>query len=284
MGFDTIYADVPDQQKNALKAFRETYPLKSASIAGTEWTYYTAGSGEKVILWLVGGLKKADAAYQSIPPMVDDFRIIAPDYPALSTMKELADGLAGICEQENANSVYVLAGSFGGMLAQVFVRQYPDMVEKLVLSTTTAPDSKQRGRYHQRRLMIKLAPGAMLRKSVQSQMFDTIAPPENEAEFYRAYLKELYEQRLGKADIVSLFDAILDYMEQNFSPDDLENWSGDMLIIKSDNDATFGDSAQNSLAKLYPSARIHSFEGAGHSPASTRRGEFFDLVRDFFGG
>lgn len=284
MSFDVIYENVPSEQKNALKAFREQHPLTTVRVDDTEWTYHSAGSGEKTILWLVGGLKKADAAYQSIPLLADSYRIIAPDYPALSTMKELADGLAAIYETENVESVYVLAGSFGGMLAQVFLRDYPDKVAKIVLSTTTTPDESHIERYQQLLEMARLAPEELLKETAQSQMFATIAPPDSEAEFYRAYLKELYEQRLSKADIVSIYEALIDYMGQTFSAEDLADWEGEMLIINSDNDATFGQDVQHSLSGVYPSATVHTFEGAGHSPGSTRREEFFALVRDFFSG
>ena len=282
MSFDEIYENVPSEQKDALKTFREQYPLKTIPVDNIDWTYHTAGSGEKTILWLVGGLKKADAACQTIPLLVDSYHIIAPDYPALLTMKDLADGLAAICEAENAESVYVLAGSFGGMLAQVFLREYPDTVSKIILSTTTAPDKNHIERYQQLLDMAKLAPENLLKETAQSQMFGTIAPPDSEADFYRAYLKELYEQRLSKADIVSIYEAIIDYMGRDFSADDLVNWEGKMLIINSDNDATFGPEVQDSLSGLYPRATIHTFEGAGHSPGSTRRDEFFALVRNFF--
>jgi len=282
MSFDALYQAVPDEQKTALQAFRENYPQQSLNVAGVTWTYHTAGTGKNTILWLVGGLKKADAAYKSIPLLADDFAIIAPDYPAVATMAGLADGLAAILKKEGVASVFILAGSFGGMLAQVFLRRHPAMVAKVVLSTTTAPSNHQVERYQQLLGMAQAAPEDLLKQTAQTQMFSTIAPPESETDFYRAYLKELYEQRLSKADIVSIYEAIIDYMGRTFSATDLADWSGEMLIINSDNDATFGDDVQQSLLALYPQARVHTFTGAGHSPASTRKSEFFALVRDFF--
>ena len=280
--FDTLYANVPSEQRDALQAFREKHPLKHISIDDTDWTYHTAGDGNETILWLVGGLKKADAAYKSIPELSDNYRIIAPDYPALGTMHALAEGLAGILKAENVKRVYVLAGSFGGMLAQVFMRHYPHLVEKVVLSTTTAPDVSHTERYQQLLEMAQLAPDALLAETAQTQMFGTIAPSDDEANFYRAYLKELYEERLTKSDIVTIYQAILDYMAQPFSSDDLDDWNGELFILNSDNDGTFGDSAQNALIDLYPQARVHTFTGAGHSPASTQRDVFFEIVKTFF--
>jgi pimeloyl-ACP methyl ester carboxylesterase len=274
MNFDELYKDVPDVQKNALKAFREQNPPKQLN----GWSYLSAGQGTETILWLVGGLKKADAAFQTIPLMADTFRIIAPNYPALSSMDALADGLATILEAETIESAYVLSGSFGGMLGQVFLRTYPAKVKKLVLSTTTAPDSAHIERYQQLYGIASAAPEEMLRELAPSQMFGTIAPPAHEADFYRAYLKELYTQRLNKADILSTYEAIIDYMKHDFSV-----WEGDnLLILKSDNDATFGEAEQEKLIALYPNAATHTFTGAGHSPSSTQREAYFAKVREFF--
>ncbi|MEM9954683.1 MAG: alpha/beta hydrolase [Chloroflexota bacterium] len=284
MTFDKIYHNVPAEQRKALKAFRQDNPHKSLIVNKIEWTYYSLVQGEKTILWLVGGLKKADAAYKSIPMLSEQYRIIAPDYPALSTMGELADGLAGILDVEGIEQVYVLAGSFGGMLAQVFLRAYPERVAKIVLSTTTVPDASHIERYQQLLGMAQVAPDDLLAKTAQTQMFSTIAPADNDADFYHAYLKELYEQRLAKTDIVTIYQAIIDFMGQSFAPDDMSNWDGEILIINSDNDATFGATVQHSLFNLYPDAIVHTFEGAGHSPASTQREAFFERVEQFFAG
>lgn len=281
--FESLYANVPAGQRKALLAFRDNYDQHKLDVADTTWTYTTAGTGEKTILWLVGGLKRADAAYKSVPLMTDSYAIIAPDYPALGSMDTLANGLAAILDAQNVEHAYVLAGSFGGMLAQVFLRRHSERVAKIILSTTTAPVAEGIERYQQLLGMAQAAPPDLLAETAQSQMFSTIAPPDDEAAFYRAYLKELYEERLTKADIVTIYEAIIDYMGRTFSTDDLTAWDGDMLIFNSDNDATFGDDSQQALYTLYPDAQVHTFEGAGHSPGSTQRDAFFRRTRDFFG-
>jgi pimeloyl-ACP methyl ester carboxylesterase len=121
-----------------------------------------------------------------------------------------------------------------------------------------------------------------VREQAAKQFFAIIAPSENEANFYRAYLKELFSYRLNKEDIMSTYKAMIDYMQRDFSADELTNWEGQMLIINSDNDATFGEEAQQTLYSFYPQAKTQTFEGAGHSPGSTHREEFFRVVREFF--
>ncbi|MGB1285183.1 MAG: alpha/beta fold hydrolase [Aggregatilineales bacterium] len=282
--FDHYYADVPAEQRNALQHFRETHTLQNADINGTTWQYYDIGTGETVILWLVGGLRVADAAYRSIPLMEtsDAYRIIAPDYPPLENMAALADGLAGLITQLKITQVNVLSGSFGGMLAQVLVRRHPQLIKKLILSTTAAPSPDIAERYTQQLAMIAPLDESTIQQGAKMQMLETLAPSDEERAFWRAYLDELYTERLDKAHITTTYQCLIDYMQNyEFASDDLADFTGDILIFDSDNDATFGQDVQASLTDLYPQAQRHTFIGAGHSPGSTRRDEFFQRVRDF---
>lgn len=286
MSFDTYYDDVPASQRDALRQFRQQHPPRTVTAPdGTNWTYYTTGDGGQVLLWLVGGLKRADAAYRSIPLLSDTFKIVAPDYPAVSSMQALADGLHAILEQEAAQSAHILAGSFGGMLAQVFARAYPHRVDRIILSTTSAPDASAAENFRQQRAFIEPLPEETIQTGAKMQMYTTIAPPDEESAFYRAYLDELYSERLNKNDIMTMYDCIIDYMANaDFSPDDLSDGGASMLILGSADDQTFDRGAFERLTQLYPKAQTHLFENGGHSPASTQRDAYFARVREFLSG
>ncbi len=280
--FDTFYANVPPEQRDLLRQFRQTHLSKQAVIKGTSWEYIACGQGADAILWLVGGLRVADAAYRSIPLMEDAFRIIAPTYPSLTTMNDLCDGLAGLLDAEGIQRVHILAGSFGGMVAQAFVRRHPKRVNSLVLSTTAALDAEAAERYHQQAAMIAAAPPDVVAQVSKTNFIKMIDPPETERAFWTAYVDELFTQRLGKDDLLSTITCLLDFAENHpLTPDDLKDWPGRVLIIESADDATFDAAARAQLKSLYPTARIHTFEAGGHSPATTRRSEYFALVRDF---
>jgi len=281
--FETQYSTAEPTLRDALKAFREAYQEKSHDYKGYTWSYYDIGDDNApVILWLVGGLRMADAAFRSIPLMKDDFRIIVPSYPSVSTMAMLADGLADILKAEDIKQCSVLAGSFGGMIAQVFVRRHGKRTNKLILSTTTAPDPKQAENYEQQREMIAQSPEALVMETAKKRMFGMINPAEHEAKFWEAYLDELYSKRLDKQDLLSTYDCILDYMTNyEFSSDDLEDWRGEILILDSTDDNVFDSSARERVNELYPQAHSHTFADAGHSPASSQRDIYFDIVRKF---
>jgi pimeloyl-ACP methyl ester carboxylesterase len=280
--FDRLYAGVPDDQRDALRDFREAHPPRSVTVDGTEWTYFISGNLQNPpLLWLVGGLRVADAAHRYIPLLNDEFYIIAPDYPALSSMDDLADGLAGVLDAEDVLRAHVLGGSFGGMLAQVFVRRHPDRVKKIVLSTTSTPDDDEARRYQRQLDMITDTDDETLREAAQMQFYGILDPPQEKQAFYKAYLTELFQERLDRDDITSTFEALIDFMQREYDPDDLKEWRERLLLIDSSDDATFGEASRQAMYSLYPQARRYHFDEAGHSPASTSQEEYFDLVRTF---
>jgi pimeloyl-ACP methyl ester carboxylesterase len=281
--FDQYYVEAEPPLRDALKVFRDTHIEKILTYKQHQWAYYDIGSSnDHVIIWLVGGLRMADAAFRSIPMMKTDFRIIAPSYPSTGTMAELADGLFAILKAEKVKKCSVLAGSFGGMLAQVFVRGHSKHVNKVILSTTTTPDPMQVERYQQQLDMIKTASEQLVRETAKTQMYGMINPPDTEANFWKAYLDELYTERLSKNDLISTYHCIIDYMtNHSFQSSDLEKWHGEILILDSDDDKVFDSSARENVNAIYPQAHSHTFTNAGHSPASSQRDVYFEIVRKF---
>jgi pimeloyl-ACP methyl ester carboxylesterase len=282
--FDKYYKDVPAEQRDALRRFRGMYHTQKTSVEDTSWTYRQAGYEGQALLWLVGGLRMSDAAFRSIPLLQDDFNIIAPDYPPLPTMTALADGLVGILDAVGIEKVSVLSGSYGGMLAQILVRRHPERINKVILSTTSAPDAQSASNYAEQLAMIEGLDEATLAQVAQQTMLGTMQVSDEDKAFWQAYLAELYEVRLSKADIVSTYQSLIDFMQADFHADDLQAWhenGGKMLILNSDDDGTFGKEAQTRLQILYPQADVHTFVGAGHSPSTTQRDAFFGKVREF---
>jgi len=281
--FETQYSTAEPTLRDALWTFREQFQEKSHTYKGKEWRYFDIGDkGNPVILWLVGGLRMADAAFRSIPLMMDDFRIIAPSYPSVPTMAGISNGLNAILKAEEIKQCAILAGSYGGMIAQVFVRQHGKRVKKLILSTTTAPNPMQAENYQQQREMVAQSPEDLVMQTAKDRMYGMVNPIETEANFWRAYLDELYTQRLSKDDLLSTYDSIIDYMTNyEFKPDDLDNWRGVILILDSNDDNVFDSSARETVNQLYPQAHSHTFVGAGHSPASSQRDTYFRVVHKF---
>lgn len=283
--FDRTYASVPADQREALRAFRETHPLRRATIAGTPWEYLDSGTGERVILLLVGGLRVADAAFCSILRLESEFRIVTPTYPALTTMTALADGLAGLLDAAGVAQAGVLSGSFGGMLAMQFAQRHPARLSRLVLSSTAIPGPAEAASYRRMARLMGWLPARLVLAQMRDRLLAIIDPPEAERAFWTAYLHELFGERLSKAEALSTLHCMVNFAETApRSPEDLPGWTGDTLLITSDDDHTFGPEAQAALGRVLPGVQVHLLHGAGHSPAMTQPEQFFGAASAFLRG
>jgi pimeloyl-ACP methyl ester carboxylesterase len=271
----SLYA--PSGQSERLRAFRAAHPEKTVRLDDADWHYIDTGHGDETVLLLVGALRVADAAFRSIPMLEDAYRVITPTYPPVTTMAQLADGLAGILDHEGLGKTHMLAGSFGGMVAQVFAQQHGDRVDKLILSTTTVLDENSAQRYKEELYTLSPLPDEIVRAGAKVRFLEMITPPEQERDFWRDYLDELLTYRLGKDDLISTYRCLIDFAEHYKSA----QWPGKMLILESDDDQTFNAEARHRLRAQYPQAEVHTFHGAGHSPGTTKRDEYFAVVKRF---
>lgn len=274
------YAAVPATQRAELFAFRQAYPTQQFMVDGVAWDVLDTGGADKpALLILVGGLRVADAAYKTTAPLAQDFRVIVPTYPALTTMAALCDGIVGVLDALELDQAHLLAGSFGGMVAQVLVRRHSARISNMILSSTGIPDA---GPYKTQRRMVAALPRFVLRRTLPNRMLAVMAVAHDQQSFWKAFLRELFTERLSKREVLATFDAILDFAENyTLSAADLEGWRGQLLIIQSDDDATFDAASREAVRKLYPDAQFHRFENAGHSPAQNQPDVYQRVVRAF---
>ncbi len=276
-----IYQDVPQAQQDRLQAFRASHPFKEVTVDGTAWRYIACGQGEETIFLLPGVSRSAEAQFVLISMLEPDYRIIAPNYAPLMTTAGLADGLAWVLDAEGVERVAVYGVSFGGMVAQRFVRQYPERASKLVLANSgitqlPALALKAIG------LMAHLPP-PLPRLIMKQVTCGVIAAPPDEEAFWRAYYEELFALHVSNADAAACVadgaDAVLD--SHSFTAQDLAAWPGQVLILESDQDQGFSPAERAALRALYPQAQVHTFYQGGYTPWLTARDEYVGAIRAF---
>src|SRR5256885_6331084 len=109
--FENIYQDVPQEQKERLIRFRATHPARKLNLNGVGWRYFSGGREGPSLLLLPGAIGKGEVAFRHILEFEDDYRVIAPDYPLVPTVDRLLDGLVGLLEAENVETVTIIGGS-----------------------------------------------------------------------------------------------------------------------------------------------------------------------------
>ena len=287
MTFDEIYKRVPTEQTARLKAFRLNHPYKHLKVGDVPWQYICCGRGEQALLLLPGALSVGESTFPLISAFEHEYRIIAPSYSLSLTMAGLCEGIARILEAEGINEVHVFGGSYGGLVAQYFVRQYPVKIRSLILAHTFILTHK-----YAKPLWIagKLFPALphrwfvpLLRLRLHKLLLSTLrARNHPEAEFWRAYLNEAIDSDLLKEVFIHQNKCLLDLTRQpEFTPDDLNKWHGKILIIESEDDPAISRRDRALLKSNYPQAKVHTFADAGHASSILRREEVVSIIETF---
>jgi pimeloyl-ACP methyl ester carboxylesterase len=158
-----LYRDVPAAELEKFQAFCRALPYRQIHFGGLDWDYLVNENQGEPLLMLSGVLAIPDISWVTIAHFAEDYRVIAPVYPAVKTMGELADGIAEILRKEGIDQAHVLGGSYGGFVAQVFVRRYPEMVRSLVLSHTLPPFPKSGEKIRKTMGLLRVLPEGLLR-------------------------------------------------------------------------------------------------------------------------
>jgi pimeloyl-ACP methyl ester carboxylesterase len=248
------------------------------------WDYIASGEGGEGLLLLPGGAMVGEAGFTRIPAFEDRFRVIAPDYPDVSTAALLLDGLAGVLDAEGVRVAHVLGPSYGGLVAQCFVRRHPERVRSLILTNTVVPP---RLLLPPARIFLTLLPFVplgwlrALRERTLARAFSGVpgVPPEDQT-FWRDYQHGLVS-RLSKEDLRGMGRLGIDLVESyRFTPDELASWAGRVLILESDEDIVTPEQRAE-LRRRYPQTRVHTFHGAGHTPWMSHKEEYLSVINEF---
>jgi len=285
--FDQIYEKVPTEQVARLKEFRLTHPYKQLIVGDTKWEYISCGRGEQTLLLLPGALSVGESTFPLISAFENDYRIIAPSYALSLTMTALCAGLAHILETEALNQAHVFGGSYGGLVAQYFVRQYPHHTRSLILSHTFVLKPKLVKPLWIAGKLFPMFPqklfASLLRTRLNKMLVSTLrAAKHPEAEFWRAYLDEAIASELLKEVFIHQNKSLLDLARQpRFTPEDLTAWPGRVLIIESYDDPAITSRDRACLRSTYPNSQVHTFRNAGHASSILKRAEVVSIIRSF---
>jgi deazaflavin-dependent oxidoreductase (nitroreductase family) len=279
-----IRRDLGAARWEQLRKFRTTHPPKRVTVGGVGWDYLASGEGEEALLLLPGGAMVGESLFTRIPAFEDRYRTIAPSYASVPTAAELLDGLAGVLEAEGVRAAHVLGPSYGGLVAQCFVRRHQERVRSLILANTLVPPRSLLWVSQAFLVVLPLVPLGWLRtlreRALAQAFLGVPGVPLEDQAFWRDYQHELIS-RLSKADLRAMYLLGIDLVESfRFAPDDLASWPGKILILESDEDPVTPEKRAE-LRQTYPQARVHTFRGAGHTPWMSHREEYLAVIKEF---
>src|SRR5256714_3999193 len=154
---------------------------KKLVIRGVEWRYATGGRGEQTVLLFHGAVGGAETMRSLAAALGDEYRTVAPTIADVQTLDEVCDAVSVILDREHVGRAHVFGGSFGGMVAQAFLRRRGRQVENLILLGTALPDPLAGARTERTMRMMRLLPfrltRALLKAEIRKQL-SAPAPPD----------------------------------------------------------------------------------------------------------
>ena len=276
-----LYKDVPGEQLKRFQRFRAAHPYEQATIDGVAWEYITAGGGDEALLLLPGALGVPDLNWQHITHFARRYRVISPSYASVKRMDALVDDIAGILQREGIERAHVVGGSYGGFVAQVFVRRHPDMTASLVLSHTLPPDPAGGEQLKKMLCWLSLMPMGLLRWMVVKRLRTLLPEKTPDTALLHAFFNEMARYRITKKELINSYWRVVDFNLSGFTPQDLADWPGRVLLIMADDDPATPKPVRAAMQALYPEAKVRMFHGTGHVASLLKRDEYLAVIERF---
>lgn len=240
--------------------------------------YVRFGSGEKHFVILPGlsvqsVLISAHAVAAAYKSFTQDYTVYLFDrrknVPAGYTVHDMAQDTAAAMRTLGLEGMCLFGASQGGMIAMDIALEFPDLVQKLALVSTTARLTDERYQVIGNWADLARAGSA---QDLYLAFGETIYPPG-----VFSQMRDTLVQMAGTvtAEEMDRF-AILAEASKGFDvADALGKISCPVLVTGSRDDKVFGESASGELAQAIPGAELYMYDGYGHA--------VYDTAPDFAG-
>lgn len=269
------------------------------NINGIKICYEIFGKGEPIILIHGFGSRKEGFKCQ-IPALSQIFKVLIFDNRGAGklervdkpyTMETLADDIRSLLDFLKIKKTHVLGLSMGGLIAQQFVLQFPEYVDKLVLINTVAvsPDNV----------------GLEILKKNRLEQLELIKENPEKAYwdnayiwFYRKYRKEIKanpkkkffgiwsaEDEIRESTIlmptVRDIELQIKAMKGFNTLERLHEINSSSLLLTASHDKVCPKNVMEEMHKRIPNSVFRIIEKAGHESPKTRASEVNKIIIDF---
>src|SRR3989440_4332949 len=260
---------------------------KKLVIRGVEWRYATGGRGEQTVLLFHGAVGGAETMRSLAAALGDEYRTVAPTIADVRTLDEVCDAVSVILDREHVGRAHVFGGSFGGMVAQAFLRRRWRQVENLILLGAALPDPLAGARTERTMRMMRLLPFRLTRALLKAEILKQLsapAPPDvaGRVSQLRERLADYFDNRLTKETLLARVALGVDFNRNEvYNSDGHAEWAGRALIVESGDDPAVTPEERRRLREAYPRAMVCTFTGSGDMIPLLRLEELAEVVRAF---
>jgi pimeloyl-ACP methyl ester carboxylesterase len=242
--------------------------------------YRGVGEGPRLLVVLPGLVGPADALAALARALGTGWRVAFVTYPRVDSLTTLIEWLEAIRRREGAGVVAVCGGSFGGLVAQAWLRSHPASVGDIVLSGTGPPDPVRAAKNAKAIRWMARLPMAAWRAALRLAVWASTRRVSDRA-YWRSYYAESI-RTLTWDDLESRYRISIGVDEGGpLDGGASTRWRGRMLVLEGERDRVASSRVRGALRATYPAATFHTFRGAGHSPALERPDDWLRVVVEF---
>ena len=254
-------------------------------LGDTNMEYIRFGSGNRTLVMLPGLGDSLRSMKGTALPMALMYRMFAKDFtvyafsrknrlPQGYTIRDMAKDQAEAMEQLGISKADIFGVSMGGMIAQQFAIEYPEKVNKLVLTVTAS------------------RPNPVLAESIEEWV--SLAKKEDHAAFLDSNLRRIYSPDyyrknkwmvpvLGKLTKPKSYDRLFVQAEACLTHDvfdKLPDIQAPTLVVGGEQDLALSGDASREIAEKIPGAQLHIYPQWGHGLYEEAK-DFNQMVFDF---
>lgn len=275
--FDQCYAHVDEPQRRSLYAFRTQHPPQAWDHEGVAWHYVTLGEGDSTVLFLPGAAGSYYIWWQQLRALAKDVHLISFDSPPLGSLESLRAALNAILLKEGIGDYHIVGSSMGGYLAQYLASTQPERCLSATFANTFVPTIPLLRTAPLLRLAIRILPLSWIHTIYHWFSQRRLVPAGGQDPLLKAYLMEFSHAGLEKRDFLSRISCVT----EKFTPLAIEAQTFPLLLIDSDNDPLIRPRIRQAVREMYPTARRHTFQNAGHFSYLNQPKTYTRILRTF---
>ena len=225
--------------------------------------------GDRCIVLLHGYLESMLVWEDFIPYLYKDLRVVTLDLPGhgisvvqgeCHSMDFLADTIADALHALEIPRCTLVGHSMGGYVALAFCERHPEMLDGLVLlSSTPNPDTPEKAENRRREIALVRAG----KKDMLARVAPAAGFAEENRERMKDYIEDLTEQVFITEDdgIVALLNGMINRKDQNAM---LRETKVPVLFILGRKDNYIPEEVAEKMVSDHPEARVVWLENSGH--------------------
>lgn len=272
-----------------LKIFAAEHPCENITVNGARFRYVLCGNKTaKTVVLLNGGMNTLEMWMDYVDGLSKDYRVLLFDYPLeLATNRELVVGMNAFFKEIGIEKPIFIGASDGGMVAQIYVQNYPRDVGGMILISTGGMDENTlkslKRKYRLAPVMLWYMKHCNYEKLKPRLIKLGMGHIRNESPEEIAYARDMFEtifKDYKQQKDVHISGLLSDLMNQTpVTAADFAALKGKILLILPDRDF-FSEKMQQDLIKLMHDPEI-SYVSGGHLSTVLKTDDYIDAIRGF---